>query len=53
MEAVEGEAGADVSDWASCDEVENARLREDRGSLPSIATSDASSCYDPFGGGAG
>ena len=48
VEAVEGEAGADTSEWASCDELQKARLRGDRGSSPSIATSssDASRCTD-------
>ena len=45
---MEGEAGADTSERASCDELEKVRLRGDRGSSPSIATSssDASSCTD-------
>ena len=39
MEAVEGEAGTDLSERASCDEAEQFRLRGVRGCSPSIATS--------------
>ena len=51
VEAVDGEAGADVSERASCGKAENAKLRGDRGSSPSIATrsNDASSCTDTWG----
>ena len=51
MEAVEGEAGADPSERASCDESEKFRLRGVRGDSPSIATSsnDASSWMDAWG----
>ena len=51
MDAVEGEAGADPSERASCDESEKFRLRGLRGCSPSIATSsnDASSRTDAWG----
>ena len=48
VEAMEGEAGADPSERASCDESEKFRLQGVRGDSPSIATSsnDASSWMD-------
>ena len=51
MEAVEGEAGADPSKRASCDESKKFRLRGWRGDSPCIATSsnDASSWMDAWG----
>ena len=50
VDAVEGEAGADPSEQASCDESEKFRLRGVRGCSPSIATSsnDASSRTDAW-----
>ena len=51
VEGVEGEAGAESSERAPCDEDEKFSLRGRGGSLPSIATSssDASSCTDAWG----
>ena len=51
VEAVEGEAGAELSERAPCDEVKKLRLWGEGGSSPSIATSssDASSCTDAWG----
>ena len=55
VDAVEGEAGADPSKRASCDESKTFRLRGLRGCSPSIATSsnDASSRTDAWGAGGG